>query len=153
MKVPRALLLFAGISALLAVRATDGSAQEVAPTGASNVWSGVYTKAQGERGQALYLEKCSKCHTATLVGQPPAPPLRGSGFMLNWNGKTIRDLQSRIRSTMPADLPGSLSRPESLDIAAFILSANTFPAGDSELAGTPAQLSEILIMQTPPNSK
>jgi len=115
----------------------------------TDVWAGVYTKEQGERGHALYLARCAKCHTESLAGQPPAPALRGTGFMLNWNGKSVRDLQSRIRSTMPADQPGSLTRPESFEIAAFLLSANGFPAGTSELAGTPAQLSEILITDAP----
>jgi len=126
-----------------------GLGDESIAQGKTDVWAGVYTKEQGERGHALYLEKCAKCHTESLTGQPPAPALRGTGFMLNWNGKSVRDLQSRIRSTMPADQPGSLTRPESFEVAAFLLSANGFPAGASELAGTPAQLSEILITDAP----
>jgi hypothetical protein len=45
-----------------------------------------------------------------------------------------------IRTTMPSDGPGRLSRQQSTDLAAYLLSANNFPAGDSDLpAETDAQ--------------
>ena len=44
-----------------------------------------------------------------------------------------------IRSTMPQDKPGSLSRAQNADILAFMLSANKFPTGTAEL-GTNAMM-------------
>jgi hypothetical protein len=51
-------------------------------------------------------------------------PLRGDEFRRYWNGKTARNLYSRIISTMPFDDPGTLSEPEALRIAIHILTVN-----------------------------
>jgi hypothetical protein len=62
-----------------------------------------------------------------------APALTGGEFLSNWNGLTVGDLFERIRQSMPADRPGSLSREKNLDILSHILSMNQFPAGTQEL--------------------
>ena len=54
-------------------------------------------------------------------------------FTAKWNGKTIGDLFEIINKDMPNDDPGSLSRQQSADYLAYILLANDFPAGKSEL--------------------
>ena len=131
-----------GVCALpLAGRADAPTPQQEA----RSAWSGVYTKAQAERGRATYAAKCSKCHAESLAGNPPAPPLRGAGFIARWNGQSVRDIHSRIRSTMPVDAPGSLTRPETFDIVSFLLQVNGFPDGGAELAGMPADLQLIKI--------
>jgi hypothetical protein len=35
---------------------------------ARSVWEGVYTEAQAKRGEALYFERCVRCHGATYMG-------------------------------------------------------------------------------------
>ncbi len=112
-----------------------------------SVWDGVYTVEQAQRGQELYLGKCANCHAETMVGNFPAPPLRGSAFTSRWSGQTVKDLHSRIRSTMPVDVPGSLSRQETFDIVSYLFQANGFPDGDVELAGMPVELQLIRITQ------
>jgi len=49
-----------------------------------------------------------------------------------------------IRTTMPSDGPGRLSRQQSTDLAAYLLSANNFPAGDSDLPVETDAQSDIL---------
>ena len=58
-------------------------------------------------------------------------------------GKSVRDFYTRMRTTMPVDTPGSLSREETLAITAYLFQANGFPGGIRELAGTPQELDEI----------
>ena len=98
-----------------------------------SVWDGVFTGEQAKRGAALYSSECASCHGLTLNGGEMAPALTGGEFLSNWNGLTVGDLFDRIRQSMPADRPGSLSREKNLDILAHILSMNQFPAGAQEL--------------------
>ena len=98
-----------------------------------SVWDGVYTREQAARGAQLYADQCALCHGTDLTGGESAPPLMGGEFQSNWNGLTVGDLFERIRTTMPANRPGSLNRDKTADILALILNANQFPAGAKEL--------------------
>ena len=59
--------------------------------------------------------------------------LAGTEFLSTWNAKTLGDLFDRIRTTMPADKPGTLNRQQISDIVAYILSTNKCPAGKTEV--------------------
>jgi mono/diheme cytochrome c family protein len=105
---------------------------------------GVYTEAQARRGQASYKKSCESCHGEDLMGsRPVTPPLAGPDFTATWAGQTVDDLFERIQSSMPADNPGKLSRPENADILAYLLQANKLPAGKAELASTADALKQI----------
>ena len=65
--------------------------------------------------------------------------------MSNWNGLTLGDLFERIRTTMPQNKAGKLSREVNDDITAYILNVNKFPAGKTELAHSAEFLKEIRI--------
>ena len=108
------------------------------------VWDGVYNDSQAKRGEATYVEACSNCHARTLEGADMTPALTGGAFMANWDGLTLGDLFDRIRISMPADRPGSLSRQEDADVVAFILRFNQFPAGKEELPREVLALKQIL---------
>ncbi|MGA3188314.1 MAG: cytochrome c [Bryobacteraceae bacterium] len=110
-----------------------------------SVWDGVYTAEQASRGQSLYNQHCSSCHADTLTGGEMSPPLAGGEFMSNWNGLTLGDLFERIRTTMPQNKAGKLSREVNADITAYILNVNKFPAGKTELAHSAEFLKEIRI--------
>ena len=103
---------------------------------------GVYIAAQAKRGEAIYLMKCVVCHGATLEGQA-GPPLAGQSFLADIAGLTVSDLFDKIHNTMPADAPGALMEPQVTDVIAYILQANQFPAGKSELAASNAALEQI----------
>ena len=96
-----------------------------------SVWDGVYSAQQARRG-ALRSGLCVTCHGSDFEGDSAAA-LIGPVFTAKWNGKTIGDLFEIINKDMPNDDPGSLSRQQSADYLAYILLANDFPAGKSEL--------------------
>ena len=106
---------------------------------------GVYTKQQATRGQSLYLEECAKCHGENLSGGDGAPELSGAEFLGRWNGKSLAGIFSLINKTMPTDDPGHLSTRQSADLLAFILSSNSFPAGEKDLENNTEALNEIRI--------
>ena len=99
------------------------------------VWDGVYTDEQATRGEALYGEHCARCHGATLQGNGEgAQPLTGATFKSTWNGVSVGAMFDRVRLSMPQDKPGTMTRQQVADLLAFILRANKFPAGKTELA-------------------
>jgi hypothetical protein len=49
---------------------------------------------------------------------------------------------------MPSDGPGKISRKRCIDIAAYVLSANGFPAGASELPTELDALNQITITRS-----
>jgi cytochrome c len=109
----------------------------------SSVWDGVYTDDQAKRGQPLYNRHCASCHGEQLTGGEDSPPLTGAAFLANWNGLTVGDLFERIRVSMPQDRPGRLTRQQNADILAFVLSANQFPPGKTELGTDTERLKQI----------
>jgi mono/diheme cytochrome c family protein len=117
----------------------------VAQEATRSVWDGVYTQDQADRGRPLYNQHCASCHADTLMGGEMSPPLVGGEFMSNWNGLTLGDLFERIRTSMPQNKPGTLSREVNADITAYILSVNKFPAGKTELPHSAEFLREIRI--------
>jgi S-disulfanyl-L-cysteine oxidoreductase SoxD len=118
-----------------------------------SVWDGVYTQEQAQRGQSSYNQYCMACHGGSLSGGEQAPPLAGGEFLSNWTGLTAGDLFERIRVTMPQDKPGKLSRETNVDILAYMLSVNRFPAGETELPRATEMLKQIKIEATKPESK
>ena len=109
-----------------------------------SVWSGVYSEQQAKRGETLYVvQNCSACHGTALEGGEMAPPLAGGPFNSNWNGLSLGDIVERIRISMPADRPGSLTRPQAIDILAFMLIVGGFPTCNTELPRELENLKQI----------
>jgi mono/diheme cytochrome c family protein len=105
---------------------------------------GVYTDAQATKGHTLYADRCAQCHGATLGGDI-APPLVGNEFLGNWAEVPLADLVDKIKNTMPADDPGTLTQQQSADIVAYILQAGKFPAGRADLASDAVALKLITL--------
>ena len=114
-----------------------------------SVWDGVYSKEQAGRGQTAYNSKCARCHGEALLGGEDSPALVDRDFLEKWSGKSVGSFVERIRKTMPSDGPGKLSSQQCIDIAAYLLSANSFPVGNSDLASDPEALNEILFQAKP----
>ena len=121
--------------------------------GARSSWSGIFTAAQSDRGKALFMDNCAKCHGESLAGDEAAPQLAGSSFLSNWNGENVADLVERIHTSMPADDPGKLSLASATDLAAFILASNQMPAGQAELPRDPTIQAQIRIDALNPANK
>jgi cytochrome c5 len=110
-----------------------------------SVWDNVYTQAQAARGKIVYDAKCGSCHGNKLQGLDIAPTLAGGRFITSWNAQTAGTLATRIRMTMPADDPGSLSSAATADTMAYMFMVNGFPQGAVELPPNKASLEQIRI--------
>jgi cytochrome c553 len=109
------------------------------------VWDGVYSDAQAERGRLSYSQSCVACHRDDLKGDGTAPSLVGESFAFLWDDMSVGELFTRIQAIMPPERPASLPAQGYVDIIAFILQKNMFPAGERELDTNPDALSQILI--------
>lgn len=96
-------------------------------------WDAVYTSAQAERGNEVYRTTCSGCHGEDLSGAQN-PPLRGSVFLGHWVEDNLDALFDKIRKMPPREdtLPASTH----LDLLAFLLESNGYPAGRTDLRAT-----------------
>jgi len=109
------------------------------------IWSGVFTAAQATRGEAIAGRRCASCHNADLAGGQDGPALVGADVLQAWSGTSVGDLFDKIRTTMPADAPQSLSAQDTADIVAFIFSQNKCPTGDKELPSDMEALKQIQV--------
>ncbi len=104
--------------------------------------TGVYTAAQAAAGAKLYVPECAMCHGQSLEGLS-GPALEGKAFLDKWNGQSADDLHYIMSTQMPQSAPGSLKPDEYIDLVAFVLQQNKFPAGSEPL--TAAKLKRVKI--------
>ena len=108
------------------------------------IWDGVFSQEQAAEGATQYELSCSTCHAADLRGSSTSPSLVGGGFLFFWQDKPLSELFTTIQTRMPTDAPNSLPTRTYLNILSYILEANEFPAGESDLLD-PAALRRIII--------
>ena len=113
---------------------------------APRIWQGVYTAAQAERGRATYTANCLRCHGGDLLGVT-APSLTGERFMASWSGEHLGRLYEKIRDTMPPNFGSVIDNTAKLDVVAYILQANGFPTGTSDLTVDPRALAALSILR------
>ena len=99
--------------------------------------TGVYSPAQARKGADTYRKFCSSCHS-------PAGH-SGEVFQSTWSGRTAADLFDYLRTTMPNNNPGGLSRSQYADIVSYLLQLNGMPAGTQTLSSDLKQLERIRI--------
>jgi len=121
---------------------TPGSVIAQSTTG---IWEGVFTEVQAARGEEAYTARCASCHAIDLRGNSNSPSLLGMSFMFLWEGRSVGELFTKMRTDMPSDQPGSLPASIYLDILTYVLQANGFPAGSAELTSNPAALNDLII--------
>ena len=78
-----------------------------------------------------------------MGGGNEAPALTGDRFLAKWSNHSLDELFESLRATMPADRPGTLSRPTTADILAYIFAANKFQPGGGELSSQSEALKQI----------
>src|SRR6266404_5739030 len=110
------------------VVAAVASAQH-SPPAETTVRDGVYSAEQATRGRTTYDAKCASCHDGGTMG----PELWGDQFLAQWDNKLVGAFFSRIQTTMPEDAPGTLGENAVLDVVAYVLQTNGFPAGDKAI--------------------
>ena len=117
----------------------------------TRIWQGVYTSAQAARGKTVYEAYCTRCHGIDMVGGRQGgaggPALVGDTFWLDWERSSLGSLYSKISKTMPNDSPGSLRSDDYADLLAYILSGNTFPAGNADIPADGSGLDAIRIVR------
>jgi mono/diheme cytochrome c family protein len=132
-------ILLGAVAVGIGVSARDTSAQ----AGAKTSFDGVYTEAQSGRGEKVSVASCAVCHGDKLAGSDMGPGVAGPDFREAWSGKSVGDLFDKVKTTMPANDPGSLSAAATADVVAYILKVNDYPAGTAELPSEMAALSDI----------
>ncbi|MEP6494309.1 MAG: cytochrome c [bacterium] len=115
-------------------------------------WDSVFTADQATRGDSLYKVTCVKCHGPELAGGDDGAPLSGTLFLGNWTGLPLNELYEKMRTTMPSDNPKSVPPEQLIDILAFMLSKNQFPAGSKALTTDSTLLKDIKIQQNKPTT-
>jgi len=137
------------VFAMCAATTIRSQAQAGADANAS-VSAGVYTEEQAKRGEAASNKLCVSCHGPDLSGGEAGPSLVGLEFLGNWNALSLADFFDRVHATMPADAPGSLTPQQTVDVTAYVLKLNKFPAGQTELPTDVVALKKIMIEGQPP---
>jgi mono/diheme cytochrome c family protein len=133
---------------IAAIAATAGlmitAASLTAQQKPKNVRDGVFTADQALRGKSGFDGVCQRCHGAALQGsQGNGPTLKGQAFLTHWDKDTLGSLYTKIRDTMPAGSPGTLTDEVKLQILAYVLQQNSFPAGPAELPSDLNALEDI----------
>lgn len=135
----------------LASAAIGGVIHKSQAAAGKTIWDGIYTTAQAQRGQKILLEQCSMCHGEEMRGGGGVPSAVGPEFMFNWDGKSVGELFTFLKTTMPPTAPGSLSDQKYADAMAALFSHNGFPAADSsEIPADPAALADVTILRVKP---
>ena len=139
------LQALAGALAGATLSSTAG-VQAAAPQSAGpKIWDGVFTAAQAERGKAAFTASCVLCHKEDLSGGQ-GPALKDEPFMMNWEGESLNRFFTKVRDTMPPNF-GLLESKTKIDIVAYIMAVNGFPAGAAELGESSDELDAIQIVR------
>jgi S-disulfanyl-L-cysteine oxidoreductase SoxD len=145
--VGRALSLVGAVALVVLALAVMARAAQPSRSTKQSVWDGVFTDTQASRGERQYGRACEHCHGADLAGDQvnEIPALSLDTFMTSWGGKSVKDLVETVKRSMPKDKPGSLGTGAYVDVVAYLLQANRFPAGSRELPRVPEELESIVI--------
>jgi S-disulfanyl-L-cysteine oxidoreductase SoxD len=136
----RHLVTASATTLLIILGAATASAQN-ASASPQQTSRGAYTEAQAARGEATYRANCTSCHATSAH--------TGDTFILAWNSRTAFDLFDLIRTTMPVDNPGRLSREQYADIVAYLLKLNRLPPGERPLPADDEGLKQVRIEAKP----
>ncbi len=92
----------------------------------------LYTKAQAATGFAKFIGNCAMCHGAHLEGRS-GPSLKGPNWASAKADYTVGEVFTVVSQQMPANDPGSLEKSDYVNIMAYLLQQNGYPAGDAML--------------------
>ncbi len=111
----------------------DARALEGIKVAKKTTWDGVFTAAQADRGKQNFLAgRCGGCHKLDLTGDR-GPALKGDDFIAHWENGSLATLFDKIRETMPPNGAADVTDDAKVDIVAYLLQQNGFPAGQKEL--------------------
>jgi S-disulfanyl-L-cysteine oxidoreductase SoxD len=119
----------------MAFSADAVSAQQGKADDGASILHGAYTAAQAARGQTVFSNTCGNCHSTSEFS--------GAPFQRKWANQPVFTFFDHVRSSMPLDNPGGLSRAEYAAVLAYILRLNAYPEGAAELPTEDAKLRAI----------
>src|SRR5258705_10911570 len=73
------------------------------------------------------------------------PPLGGDEFQKGGGNQPLAELVNKIQKTMPQSEPGTLTRPQAVDLVAHILQVGKFPAGQAALPEGEDALKQVVL--------
>lgn len=129
----KSLLFSAGLAAL--VYASPLAAQSDSLK--TSATAGIYSGPQAEQGLATFKEICAVCHSTSQF--------TGAAFDKKWVSRRAFDLFEQLRTTMPQDNPGALTREQYLAVVSYLLKLNNYPVGSQPLPDNDEQLKAIVI--------
>jgi mono/diheme cytochrome c family protein len=111
----------------------DARELELIKIAKKTTWDGVFSESQAARGKENFLTgRCGGCHKLDLTGDR-GPALKGDDFLAHWENGRVVTLFDKIRETMPPNAPNETTDDAKVDIVAYLLQQNGYPAGKSEL--------------------
>jgi hypothetical protein len=124
------LVVWAAALAFSAGAAVHGSAVQTTTN------DGIYTKAQADGAKKQFDKICADCHAFTVAAKkkPKDLPLGDEPFFETWTGRPVIDLVNVIALTMPNDGSAVVTEAEAVDLVAYMLQQNGFPAGPKPFA-------------------
>lgn len=124
--------------------AAGASAQGDSTAKAGSTLAGVYSAAQATRGEAVFRKSCLECHVPTDYS--------GEAFQSKFVGGTAFDMFEQIRSSMPQNDPGSLTKEQYTDLVAYLFRLNDLPTRAADMPAVPDSLKAIKVEAKPPGS-
>ena len=82
--------------------------------------------AQALRGETAFRANCTTCHTVKQFVTLE--------FAKTWSDRPVFELFEQLRTTMPQDNPGKLTRQQYIDIITYLFKSNGAASGEHELA-------------------
>jgi len=113
----------------------------------------IYTEPQAKLGFLKYLGNCAMCHGTHLEGRS-GPSLKGPNWANAKADYSVGEVFTVVSQQMPATSPGSLEHEEYVDIMAYLLQQNGYPAGSTALQfdGAAASKTKLLYHATEPHA-
>jgi mono/diheme cytochrome c family protein len=121
----------------------------ISSVGNAQVAGSYYTDAQAANGRIVFGQQCAICHGQNLRGKV-GPALAGPQFLSvsQYQELTADYLYKFMVKQMPKNAPGSLGKTQYLDLLAYILKVNGYPAGEQKLTADDGLLTQIKIEPT-----
>lgn len=134
--LPRRRLSATFAAALLTVIPGSMQAQATASPSADSL--AAVAARQLEVGEQWFRSVCMECHATGTLSNPD--------FRLAWRGKNAFELFERIRSTMPASKPGTLTQGTYASIVAYLMKVNGMPVGARRVSSDSSALASIRLV-------
>ena len=112
--------------------------------GANAAKPALYLPKQASAGAKLYDANCASCHGERLEGGV-GPALSGRAFrtLAKDTKLTVGDVFSWVSVQMPLNQPASLKKEQYVEIMAYLLKFNGYPAGSKPLSYDAANRSDL----------